>query len=203
MKRLSYFVAGGATFLFSAFLTATAPAQTTPPANQNQGAFEKLPPGEQKIADALFAAEQKDSSTAKPLSRDDIAAMKMQGKGWGEVFKDMQSKGLVKEKNLGQVVSRSNRDIREDRRDIREDKRDIKEDRRDLREDRRDLREDLKSGAGSDKIQADRQDIRNDEQDLKKDRQDLRQDKKDFREDRAEARHDRPERHERPERPHR
>jgi hypothetical protein len=135
----SYLAAGGAMFLLSAFLTATAAAETTPPAqptatapSQNQGAFEKLPPGEQKIVDALFAAEENNPTATNPLSRDDIAAMKLHGKGWGEVFKEMKAQGLVKEKNLGQVVSQHSRDIGEDRRDMKEDKHDLKEDRHDL-----------------------------------------------------------------------
>jgi hypothetical protein len=83
-------------------------AQTTPPPpSSNQGAFDKLSPGNQKIAQALFDAEQNDSTT-KTLSRDDIAAMKQDGKGWGEIFKDMKQQGLVDAKNLGQVVSQAN-----------------------------------------------------------------------------------------------
>lgn len=148
MKKLSYLAAGGAAFLFSALLTTPAPAETTPPAqttaaatSQNEGAFDKLSPGNQKIVDALFAAEQK-NSTPNPLSRDDIAAMKQDGKGWGEVFKSMKAEGLVQEKNLGQVISRHNHDIQEDRRDLKADKQDIKKDREDLKHDRQDLRED-------------------------------------------------------------
>jgi hypothetical protein len=65
----------------------------------------KLSPGDQKIAQALFEAQSKQSkSGVQPLTRDQIVAMKSQ-KGWGEVFKDMKSKGLVTQRNLGQVVS--------------------------------------------------------------------------------------------------
>ncbi len=84
--------------------TPTAKATTTSTA----GAFDKLPPGEQKIAGALFDA-QKTTSTAgaaTPLTLDQIAAMKQQHQGWGEVFKQMKAQGLVTDKNLGQVVSR-------------------------------------------------------------------------------------------------
>lgn len=86
-------------------------AQTTPPVpSPNQGVFDQLSPGNQKIAQALFDAERSNSTatTAKPLSRDDIAAMKRDGKGWGEVFKEMKQQGLVDAKNLGQVVSQAN-----------------------------------------------------------------------------------------------
>lgn len=97
-----------------ALLASGAFAQTTPPApNPNQGAFDKLSPGNQKIAQALFDAQQSNatdppSATATPLSRDDIAAMKQDGKGWGGIFKEMRQEGLVQEKNLGQVVSQAN-----------------------------------------------------------------------------------------------
>lgn len=128
-------------------------AQTTPPApNPNQGIFDQLSPGNQKIAQALFDAERSNSTatTAKPLSRDDIAAMKRDGKGWGEVFKEMKQQGLVDAKNLGQIVRQESgkasltdrKDIAADRRDIKEDKQDIKKDRQDLRNDLRDVRED-------------------------------------------------------------
>lgn len=96
-----------ATCLVIAVFTSGAMAQTS-----NQGAFDKLSPGNQKIAQALFDAQQNSSSstTTKPLSRDDIAAMKQNGtaKGWGGVFKEMKAQGLVQEKNLGQVVSKAN-----------------------------------------------------------------------------------------------
>jgi len=72
-------------------------------AQADAGAFDKLSPGNQKIAQALY-----DAQTSKNLSRDDIASMKKDGQGWGEVFKDMKSRGLVQERNLGEVVSRSN-----------------------------------------------------------------------------------------------
>jgi hypothetical protein len=97
-------------FMLAMFLLADAEAQTVSPAGSTAGAFDKLSPGNQKIADALFEAQQ--TSTApgapKPLSRDEIATMKLGGKGWGVVFKDMKQQGLVTDKNLGQAVSRFN-----------------------------------------------------------------------------------------------
>ncbi len=96
-----------AVFTSGAMAQTPAPPQTTASApSSNQGAFDKLSPGNQKIVQALFDAEQNNatSTTTKPLSRDDIAAMKQDGKGWGEVFKKMKAQGLVQEKNLGQVV---------------------------------------------------------------------------------------------------
>lgn len=72
----------------------------------SSGAYESLSPGNQKIARALFEAQKTGGST-KPLTLDQIAAQK-QGEGWGEVFKQMKSQGLVEDKNLGQVVSEYN-----------------------------------------------------------------------------------------------
>jgi hypothetical protein len=77
-------------------------AQTT-----GTGAFEKLSPGDQKIARALFEAQnttQTSSGGATPLTLDQIAAKKSHT-GWGEVFKQMKAQGLVTDKNLGEVVS--------------------------------------------------------------------------------------------------
>jgi hypothetical protein len=75
-------------------------AQTT-----NTGAFDKLSPGDQKVARALFEA-QKTNGGVTPLTLDQIAAKKKPGhSGWGEVFKQMKAQGLVTDKNLGQAVS--------------------------------------------------------------------------------------------------
>jgi hypothetical protein len=70
---------------------------------EGTGAFTRLSPGEQKIARALFEAQPTSAST--PLTLDEIAAKKQGGQGWGEVFKQMKARGLVTQKNLGQVVS--------------------------------------------------------------------------------------------------
>jgi hypothetical protein len=90
--------------IFLATGVAAAQTATSPTTTSNTGAFDKLSPGNQKIARALY-----DAQTSKKLSTDDIAAMKQNGQGWGEVFRQMKSQGLLKEKNLGEVVSRSNR----------------------------------------------------------------------------------------------
>jgi hypothetical protein len=73
-------------------------AQTT-----GTGAFEKLSPGDQKIARALFEAQSTSGGTT-PLTLDQIAAKKKHT-GWGEIFKQMKAQGLVTDKNLGQAVS--------------------------------------------------------------------------------------------------
>lgn len=98
------------TTLLAILVVATAAvAQTTAPApNPNQGAFTKLSPDDQKIAQALFEAQKVGATpgTTKALTLDDIAAMKESGKGWGVIFQEMKGKGLVQEKNLGEVVSK-------------------------------------------------------------------------------------------------
>ncbi len=86
-----------------------AAAQIPPPAPG--GAFDQLSPGNQKIARAIFESQQfsPTSPTApKPRSLDQIAGLKQSGRGWGVVYKDLQAKGLVTDKNLGQAVSRFN-----------------------------------------------------------------------------------------------
>ncbi|MBI4611430.1 MAG: hypothetical protein HY726_20760 [Candidatus Rokubacteria bacterium] len=90
----------------------TTPTQAAPPSPD--AAFDSLSPGNQKIARALFEAQKQDaasatSTTTKALTLDDIAAMKLNGKGWGVVFKEMKAQGLIQERNLGQLVSRANR----------------------------------------------------------------------------------------------
>ena len=68
-------------------------------------AFGQLPPGEQKIARALFEAQSTSGGTT-PLTLDQIAAKKKEGHtGWGQVFKQMKERNLLTDKNLGQVVS--------------------------------------------------------------------------------------------------
>lgn len=94
--------------------TATTTQPTTTTSNPNEGAFDKLSPGNQKIARALYEGQQTQAqpsgsttTTTNPLSLDDIAAMKQSGKGWGVVFKDMKASGQIPPdaKNLGQLVS--------------------------------------------------------------------------------------------------
>jgi hypothetical protein len=109
-----------ASYIFGAALCLTAPGtgtQTTSTGTQttststgtqttsstSTGAFQNLSPGGQKIAQSLFDSQHPPTGT-KALTLDQIAALK--GKeGWGRVFKEMKSDGLVQAKNLGQVVS--------------------------------------------------------------------------------------------------
>ena len=114
---------------------------TTPVGAQSlapEGAYSRLSAGNQKIALALFDAQQAHvmpsssgattggapnsngatapapatattTPAAKPMTLDQIAAQKQSGHGWGEIFQTMRDQGLVQEKNLGQVVSRYQR----------------------------------------------------------------------------------------------
>lgn len=98
----------GFLLLFSAMSASPTSAQPATVA----GAFERMSPGNQKIARALFdaqaaafAAAGAGARAAKTLTLDQIAAQK-RGHGWGEVFQAMRSYGLVRETSLGQVVSR-------------------------------------------------------------------------------------------------
>ena len=67
------------------------------------GAFAQLAPGEQKIARSLFDAQRRNLPPGRRQTLDQLAA-KRGSEGWGKVFKDMKSQGLVTQKNLGQVV---------------------------------------------------------------------------------------------------
>jgi hypothetical protein len=77
------------------------------------GAYERMSAGNQKIARALFDAQAAavapvapGSASSKALTLDEIAAQKQNGTAWGQVFSAMKARGLLLEKNLGQVVSR-------------------------------------------------------------------------------------------------
>jgi hypothetical protein len=54
------------------------------------GAFQSLSPGDQKIANALFAAQPRTTTGPARLSRDQIAALKG-SEGWGQVFSQMKT----------------------------------------------------------------------------------------------------------------
>jgi len=88
------------TIALSLTLTVTAAAQMP------GGAFDRLVPGDQKLARALHDAQRRDLMPGSRLTLDQIA-MKKGSEGWGNVFKDMKSQGLVTAKTLGHVVNRS------------------------------------------------------------------------------------------------
>ena len=89
--------------LFTTMLVvAPAPAQTT----SKNGAFASLSPGNQKIARALYEAQTTPATSSK-LTLDQIARMKQEGQGWGNVFRAMKAQGRVDARNLGAIVSAS------------------------------------------------------------------------------------------------
>ena len=87
-------------------LTFTGICATSASAQMPGGAFERLAPGDQRIARSLFDAQRRDTAPGSRMSLDQIAARK-NGEGWGVVFKDMKAQGLMTAKNLNQVVNRS------------------------------------------------------------------------------------------------
>ena len=66
--------------------------------------FDELSPGNQKITESLFDAQQAEDGD-NSWSLDEIATAKQEGTGWGNVFKQMKEDGLVEEMNLGQIIS--------------------------------------------------------------------------------------------------
>jgi hypothetical protein len=115
------------------FGATTADAQMAAPP-PSAGAYQKLSPGNQKVARALFEAQttpmtitttKAGSKTAapspsaaptahslKPLTLDQIAAMKQAGTGWEQVFRQMHAQGLLTDKTIGQVMTRYNQSSR-------------------------------------------------------------------------------------------
>jgi hypothetical protein len=97
------------------FGATTATAQPSHPATP-AGAYEAMSPGNQNIARALHDAQTltpNPGGSRKSLSLEQIAAMKRRSTGWGQVFRDMQKKGLLlKDRTLAQIVSRYNQTSR-------------------------------------------------------------------------------------------
>jgi hypothetical protein len=98
-------VALGIGFLLAA--SSPAVAQTQVP---NDGAFDALSAGNQKIVSAIHESQigsTREMNGESLLTRDEIAAMKADG-GWGKTYKQLHEQGYVTEKNLGQAVSSYN-----------------------------------------------------------------------------------------------
>src|SRR5713101_722661 len=77
---------------------------STTPTTSAARTFDSLSPGNRKIANALFSAQNTTGTNLTPLTKNQIAGLKGT-EGWGRVFKQMKADGLVQAKNLGQVVS--------------------------------------------------------------------------------------------------
>lgn len=78
-------------------------------ADVSKGAFRQLSSGNQQIAEALFNSQSIGAGTRQAWSLDRIASTKQGGIGWGQVFQRMQAEGLIKERNLGNLLADSRR----------------------------------------------------------------------------------------------
>jgi hypothetical protein len=107
--KLGLAIAAGLLMTAPSWAESSSPAAVSSGTTQSPG-FQALSPGEQKIARALFLAQHPTASGPAPLSLNQIAALK-QHEGWGNVFQQMQTQGLIHAKNLGQVVSAHERSL--------------------------------------------------------------------------------------------
>jgi hypothetical protein len=107
LRCVVLFITLGLSLGFAASVGAAPPTLAIPDPAVSAGAFDRLSPGDQKIARALFESQSRTTLPpgTRPLALDQIAAMK-QKTGWGVVFKEMKERGLVTDKNLGRAVSR-------------------------------------------------------------------------------------------------
>ena len=111
------------------FGAATADAQVAPPPPA-AGAYQKMSPGNQKVARALFEAQTvpmtpttttagkpsvpspatspsgSSANGRKPLTLDQISAMRQSGSGWEHIFRQMRAQGLLVEPSIAQVMVR-------------------------------------------------------------------------------------------------
>ena len=93
--------------------SAGAQAQMKPKAPPSS-AYDKLSLGNQKVAAALYQAQNPAVAStahgaapaARPLTLEEIASKRRSGQAWGQIFREMKAQGLVHEKSLGQVVAR-------------------------------------------------------------------------------------------------
>lgn len=117
VRILSY---GFAALLFGAgaAFAETSPADDSGTVQSDATGIEDVSPGNLKIATALFDAQSgetadppSDGDTASAWSLDDILQAKQDGQGWGQIFKQMKEDGAIDAKNLGQLVSRHNREL--------------------------------------------------------------------------------------------
>jgi hypothetical protein len=72
-------------------------------------AYESLSPGNKRIATALFEAQSTTAGAAAPMTLEQIAQARRDGRKWGDVFQDMKSQGLIEAQTLGQVLGRYDR----------------------------------------------------------------------------------------------
>ncbi len=84
---------------------AQSPSRTVAAAEQGteKGAFDRLPGGSKKIAEALFEAQQPKGDVSR-MTLDQVAAAKA-GRDWGQVFRQMRTASLLDAETLGEVLS--------------------------------------------------------------------------------------------------
>jgi hypothetical protein len=108
MRRLHWVLVG---LLASTVGVSTLQAQTQSPPRTiaaaepgtEKGAYDRLPGGSRKIAEALFEA-QHPRGDASRMTLDEVAAAKA-GRDWGQVFRQMRSANLLDAETLGEVLS--------------------------------------------------------------------------------------------------
>lgn len=96
------------------FAASVADAETkpkTPVTTTAKSAFGQLSFGNQKVAAALYHAQNTGISNgtaprSRALTLEEIAAKRRGGQTWGQVFRELKAQGLVHEESLGQVVAR-------------------------------------------------------------------------------------------------
>ncbi len=105
MKRLLLSIGFALALTMGAPGFAPAFAQEPPPSNE--GAFDALSSGNQKIVNSIYDSHLDTGSVS--LTKDDIAALKADT-GWGNAYKQLLANdpALVTHKNLGQAISSYN-----------------------------------------------------------------------------------------------
>jgi hypothetical protein len=81
----------------------TAPNPSRGAAAPTEHVFDKLPPADQKIAQALFEAQTPRRGHTM-FSLDQIATMKQNGRDWPAVLQQMRERGLLVQTEVDQVV---------------------------------------------------------------------------------------------------
>ena len=75
----------------------------------SSSAYESLSAGNKRIATALFEAQSTTAGSATPMTLEQIAQERRNGRKWGDVFQNMKSQGLIDAETLGQVLGRYDR----------------------------------------------------------------------------------------------
>lgn len=104
LRGLVFVIAAAMMMASNAFSQVIGDSETIVIAASGVTGFEALSPGNRKITQSLHDAQNAEDGGGS-LSLDDIAGLKQQGDGWGDIFKQMKEEGLISEKNLGQIVS--------------------------------------------------------------------------------------------------